>query len=242
MTLKMIRYRDKILENYSIDPETAIITNDKGEVQETSIHKDGRPYFKGMRIHLIQVHTKYGYKKGYDVHHLDGNKMNNSLSNLVYLTRSEHTIIHSKGKKLSEETKNKMSDSHKGKQFSEETKQKISDSLKGENHPLYGKHHSSETKQKMSEAHKNMSEETRKKMSVSHKGKTSPNKGRQFSEEHKKKISEARKGIKFSEETKKKLSEARKGKRFKWINNGIEQRFVPFDSEIPEGFVRGRIK
>lgn len=33
----MIRFRDKIFEEYFIDPETAIITNSKkkGEVQET---------------------------------------------------------------------------------------------------------------------------------------------------------------------------------------------------------------
>lgn len=29
----MIRYRDTILENFFIDPETAVITNSKGEIQ-----------------------------------------------------------------------------------------------------------------------------------------------------------------------------------------------------------------
>ena len=58
----MIHYRDTILENYFIDPETAIITNSKGEIQKTTINKDGRPYFKCMAIHKIQVHTYIGYK------------------------------------------------------------------------------------------------------------------------------------------------------------------------------------
>ena len=97
----MIKFRDKTLEEYSIDPETAVITNSKGEVQETSIRKDGRTYFKGMRIHVIQVHTHLGYKKGLVIHHLDENKMNNSLSNLVYLTKNEHNMIHKKGEKKS---------------------------------------------------------------------------------------------------------------------------------------------
>ncbi len=38
--------------------------------------------------------------KGYEVHHKDGNKLNNSLDNLVVLTKSEHSRIHSlEGKK-----------------------------------------------------------------------------------------------------------------------------------------------
>lgn len=43
------------------------------------------------------VHTYLGYKKGYDVHHLDENPWNNSFSNLVYLTHIEHQKLH-KGK------------------------------------------------------------------------------------------------------------------------------------------------
>ena len=46
----MIRYKDIILEDYFIDPVTAVITNSKGEVQKTYI-KGGRPYFKGKSIH-----------------------------------------------------------------------------------------------------------------------------------------------------------------------------------------------
>ena len=38
--------------------------------------------------------------------------------------------------------------------LSQETKDKISNSLKGEKHPLYGKHHKESTKKKISEAHK----------------------------------------------------------------------------------------
>ena len=59
----------------------------------------------------------------------------------------------SKGYKLSDETKHKMSEAKKGennpmygKHHSEETLIKI----RGENNPMYGKHHSDETKQKIS--------------------------------------------------------------------------------------------
>ena len=96
-----------------------------------------------MEIHRIQVHTNLGYKKDYDIHHIDENKMNNSLSNLVYLTHSEHTKMHNKGKKLSEETKQKMSEAKKGKHLSDEHKRKLSEARKNI---------SEETKRKISEA------------------------------------------------------------------------------------------
>ena len=198
----MIKFRNSILENYSIDPITAVITNSKGEVQETKI-RDGRPYFKSMAIHKIQAHTHYGYKKDYDIHHLDENKMNNSLENLVYLTHSEHAKLHNKGKVLSNEAKIKMSIAHKRENLSEETIRKMSDSQKG----------------------KKLSEETRRKMS------------------------DSRKRENLSEETRRKLSEAGTGernhmygKRYKFVNNGIENRYIPFDEDIPEGFIRGRLK
>ena len=178
----MICYKDKISEDYFIDPITAVITNSKGEVQETKI-RDGRPYFKSMAIHKIQAHTHYGYKKDYDIHHLDENKMNNSLSNLVYLTRSEHSKIHANGRILSEETKRKMSEAAKGKTLSEETKRKISEAAKG----------------------KTLSEEAKRKIGEAHKGKTSNVKDRI------------------------------------WVNNGVIAKMVKCD-DIPEGFVRGRLK
>ena len=51
------------------------------------------------------------------------------------------------------ETRRKLSEANKGKKRSEETKQKISASKTGENHPNYGKPRSEETKRKMSENH-----------------------------------------------------------------------------------------
>ena len=186
----MIIFRDTILENYFIDPVTAVITNSKGEVQEISIHKDGRLFFKSMAIHQIQIHTHLGYKKGFDIHHLDGNKMNNSLSNLVYLTKSEHTKLHNKGNKY-----------FFGKSHSSETKQKMSEAKKGEKNPLYGKQLSEETKRKMSESHKGLQ-------------------------------CEAKKGEKHP----------MFGKKYKFVNNGVENRFIHFDEDIPEGFIRGRLK
>ena len=134
----MIKFKDTILKDFFIDPITAIITNSKGEIQEINIHKDGRPYFKNMSIHQIQIHTHYGWKQGFDIHHIDENKMNNALSNLVYLTRSEHAIIHSNG------NKNML-----GKHHTEETKRKMSEVRKGENNGMFKQHHTEDAKLKI---------------------------------------------------------------------------------------------
>ena len=199
----MIRYKDKEFVQYSICPATGDIFDAKtGKVQETYLDR-GRLIFKRMSIHQIMVHTFYGYKPGYDVHHLDENKLNNTLSNLVYLIHAEHTSLH-KTELLHDETRVKMSASrkgkphpHKGKPCSEETKANISSSLKGK--PL-----SEETKQKISEAHKGkpLSEEHKAKLSAKLKGRESSMKGRHLSEETKMKLSLSLKGKPKTDKTK----------------------------------------
>lgn len=42
------------------------------------------------------------------VHHIDGNKLNNDISNLEVMSLSDHSRLHMTGKKLSNYTKNKM--------------------------------------------------------------------------------------------------------------------------------------
>lgn len=103
---------------------------------------------------------------------------NRHASELIFLTHSEHMSMHNKGKTLSAETRQKVSETHKGeksnwygKHHSESSRKKISEATMGENHPFYGRHHSAETKQKMSEAKK----------------------GKSLSAEHRQKISEAAK-------------------------------------------------
>lgn len=66
----------------------------------------------------------------------------------IPLTRSEHTKLHMKGRTVSEETKQKMSEAKKGKSpksFSDEHKQHIKDSRIGQTH-------SEETKKKLSDS------------------------------------------------------------------------------------------
>ena len=87
--------------------------------------------------------------------------------------------------------------------LSEETKQKISESKKGENHHYFGKTLSEEHRRNLSKANKGRSSWN--------KGLSSWNKGKTLSEEHRRNLSEAKLGKKqgpHSEEHRRNLSEA----------------------------------
>ena len=83
-------------------------------------------------------------------------------SELIFLPSSEHSILHNKGenstfygKKHSEETKKKMSDSWDyDKHFTEETKERMSAAHKGNTPWNKGKHLSEEHKKKLSDDNK----------------------------------------------------------------------------------------
>ena len=85
---------------------------------------------------------------------------NRPARELIFLTHSEHSILHNKGKHHTEEAKRKMAEAKKGKHLSEGTKRKMSIANKG-------KIRSEEAKRKMSEAQKGkkMSEEAKQKLS-----------------------------------------------------------------------------
>ena len=72
----------------------------------------------------------------------NGRYYNCPANELIFLTHTEHTRLHKKGKQFTAEHRKKMSESHKGKRkgitspmkgkkFTEEHKSKISESLKG---------------------------------------------------------------------------------------------------------------
>ena len=56
---------------------------------------------------------------------------NRPADELIFLTESEHDILHKKGKPKSEEHKKKLSEAKKGKHLSEEHKKKMSEAQKG---------------------------------------------------------------------------------------------------------------
>lgn len=180
--------------------------------------------FKGWCCHhRLQTWTSEGERRAVDitVEELQalGMYYHRPASELIFLTESEHSSLHQKGKKHflgkhhSEESKKKNAEAHKGKKMSEEFCRKDSESHKGEKNPFYGKHHTEETRKKMREARKGKCT-----------GKDNPFYGKTHSEEFKKRIGAINK-VKM------------KGMRF--FNNGkINIRA----KECPEGFVPGRIK
>jgi very-short-patch-repair endonuclease len=73
------------------------------------------------------------------------------------------------GKKLSDESKRKMSLAKIGKLLSKEHSYKISQSNSGVNHPMYGKHHSEEMRKNQSDRYRgrHLSETVKKKLKIS---------------------------------------------------------------------------
>jgi len=119
--------------------------------------------------------------------------------------------ISKKGKKLSDETKKKLSIARRrrpGIPHTLESRKKISLSLMGRT----GRKHSTETKMKISLGNKGkiMSSEAKEKISKANKGRVSPNKGKSMSLEQRNKISKANKGKKRSLEIRLKISVAMK--------------------------------
>lgn len=120
---------------------------------------------------------------------------------LIFVTAKEHCKMKhignkgAAGRKLSEETKRKLSEAHKGKHLSEETRQKMSKIHKGKKRKPF----SEESKRKMSESHKGK-----------YVGKNSPSFGKHHSDEAKRKMSESHKGKHLSEEHKNAIKLAHK--------------------------------
>lgn len=107
-----------------------------------------------------------------------------------------------KGVPQTKEQKQKNSEVHKGKKHTEESKKKLSNSLKG--HPT-----SLETREKISQANKGKkrTEEQRRAMSKRQKGKPSPMKGKKLSDEDRINISERTRAAMTNKEIRKKISE-----------------------------------
>lgn len=160
----MIRFQNRIYEEYSIDPETGVMTDKDGNVLKPHVSRK-HLYVKKFPVHCVQAHTAWGYKRGMVVHHIDHDPLNNALSNLVYMTKSEHITHHKTGAHwtLSEQAKKNIAEGSKRGWQNEEYRKKHT-----------GWHHTEEWKKMIGEKLKGRtySEESRKKMSQNRKGKS----------------------------------------------------------------------
>lgn len=96
--------------------------------------KEGKLYY--FYVHRLVYETfKGAIPKQMTVDHIDGCKENNNVFNLQLLTRGENS-----------------SKAHKGKKITEETRRKMSESKRGEKHPMYGKKLTEEHRRKLSKA------------------------------------------------------------------------------------------
>lgn len=134
--LTQLFYRNKPIQGYFISDEGKIYDSNGVEQKQKLYPRCDYYYFKSHKVHQMMVHSFYGYKDGYDVHHKNQIKSDNRLQNLVYLTRQEHTKLHSIGNKnclgktLSDEHKEKIRATLQGKTRPDETKAKIRANIK----------------------------------------------------------------------------------------------------------------
>jgi len=129
-----------------------------------------------------------------------------------------------KGVKATDEAKKNMSIARKGRKLSEETKQKIGDAQRGEKSHWWGRSPSEEIRKKISEINTGMvfTEEHKQRISAANKGRRNSDeaiqkmantkRGKKLTDEHKKNIGLGVLGIKRSDETKLKMSIAQKNR------------------------------
>ena len=93
--------------------------------------------------HRLETHTPDGKRREVDISHKElkalGMYYNRPASELIFLRKGEHSSFN-KGKKRSEETRQKLREARKGKKFSEEHKKKLGEAHKGKNIWTRGRH------------------------------------------------------------------------------------------------------
>ena len=154
-------YFNELYPNYDVTEDGIVYRNGK-ELKPFKSNKykqvllfDVHNNRKVCGVHVVVAMKYLDYFDGCVVHHVDGDTFNNNVSNLEILTRADHSSLHgkgnphrkgtipwNKGKKMSDESRERMSKSakgrkrkgyvpwNKGQKLSDEIRQKLSDSAK----------------------------------------------------------------------------------------------------------------
>ena len=91
--------RIEVLERDLTAPPKVEVVDDKNQKFDGITYKQDKNGHFG-RIHRAVYHYYFGdIPEGYEIHHIDENKANNDISNLVMMTKSEHRSFHSQSEK-----------------------------------------------------------------------------------------------------------------------------------------------
>ena len=135
---------------------------------------------------IWEEHNNKKIPKGYHIHHIDGNRNNNTPKNLLCVSAKEHYLIH-------------LKEYHK------------TGSLKHLAASLFLQPNDNKDKLPSVRVGFKHTEETKLKMSKSKLGKPSWNKGVKMSDEARKNMSDAHKGLKWSDEMRENWIKSRTG-------------------------------
>ncbi len=129
-------------QNYAVSNLGRVINIITGKILKNV--KNTKGYFKvilqnknnrmTVMVHRL-VYLTFNKKIGGDecVHHINGDKHDNNINNLISIKKGRHTVMHIKGKKIPklfpEEFKRKQRLAHLGKRHTDEAKKKVSESL-----------------------------------------------------------------------------------------------------------------
>jgi hypothetical protein len=125
---------------------------------------------KGKLLHRLVYEKFIGIiPDNYDIHHIDGNRLNNEIYNLQCLSHSEHIKLHAVDREFSDETRKNLSLALTGKKLTKEQRKNISEGKKGIRF-------TDEHRKNLSEARIGLkdSEETKNKKSQNTKGENNP--------------------------------------------------------------------
>ena len=104
-----------INKNWEVDVEKGTVYSNYYKKYVGHINKlHGYVYVGNKKLHhIIWEEVNGKIPKGYEIHHIDGNKLNNSIYNLKLLSIKEHHDLHNIGKQHTNESIEKIKEKNR---------------------------------------------------------------------------------------------------------------------------------